>query len=90
MGYTGLVQLGYGGRTFSTHINNGGGTFFRKHIYGANTFFVQFYALFFTLDTICADNQDKPMAGCKNQLIKKSLRNFLAPNIRHIEIMKYI
>ena len=32
--------------------------------------FVHFYDLYFTLDTICADNKDKPMAGCKNQLIK--------------------
>ena len=68
MGYTGSVQMGSGARTFSTHVNNGGGTFFRKHIYWANTFFLHFYALFFTLDTICADNKDKPMAGCKNQL----------------------
>ena len=67
MGYTGSVQMGYGAWTFSTHINNGGGTFFRKHIYGANIFFVHFYALFFTPDTICADNIDKPMARCKNQ-----------------------
>ena len=56
-GYTGLVQMEYGARTFSTHINNGGGTFFRKHIYGANTSFVHFYALFFTLDTICAEGR---------------------------------
>ena len=27
----------------------------------------------FTLDTICAANKDTPMAGCKNQLIKKCL-----------------
>ena len=33
--------------------------------------FVHFYALFFTLDTIFADNKDKPMAGCKNQFMKK-------------------
>ena len=71
MGYMGPVQMGYRAMTFSTHINNSRWHFFRKHIYGANTFFIHFYALFYTLDTICADNKDKPMAGCKNQLIKK-------------------
>ena len=40
MGNTGLVQMGYGARTFSTHIDNRGGTFFRKHAYGANTSFI--------------------------------------------------
>ena len=65
MGYMGLVQMRYGERIFSTHINNRAGTFFRKHIYGANTFFCSFHELFFTLGTICADNKDKPMAGCK-------------------------
>ena len=72
MGYTGPVQMGYGARTFYKHINNRVGTFFRKHMYGASTF----YELFFTLDTIYADNKDKPMAGYKNQLIKKCLRKF--------------
>ena len=72
--YTGPVQMG--ARTFSTHINNGGGTFSRKHTYGANTFFLHFYAIFFTPGTSCADNKDKPIAGCKNQLLKKCLRNF--------------
>ena len=39
MGYTGPVQMGYRAKTFSTHINNGGGTFlFRKHLYRASTF----------------------------------------------------
>ena len=71
----GLVQMGYGARTFSTHINNGRGPFFRKHIHGANTLLVHSYELFFVLDTTCAENKDKPMAGCKNQLIKKCLRN---------------
>ena len=66
----------YGTRTFSTHTNNGAGTFFRTHIYGANTFFVHVYEFFFTMDTICADNKDNTMAGCKNQLIKKCLRKF--------------
>ena len=61
-------------RLFCTHINNGGSTFLRKHIYGANTFFIHFHALFFTLDTICADRKDK--LGCKSQLIEKCLRNF--------------
>ena len=28
MAYTGPEQMGYGTRTFSTHINNEGGTFF--------------------------------------------------------------
>ena len=56
--------------TFPAHVNNG-----EARIYLANTFFIQFYALFFTLDTICADNKDKPDAGCKNQLIKKCLRD---------------
>ena len=61
-----------GARTFSTHINNEGGTFFKKHIYiGQKLFSFIFIALFFTLDTICADNKDKCMTGCKNQLIKK-------------------
>ena len=39
-------------------------------------FFAHFSELLFTLDTICADNKDKPMAGSKNQIIKKCLRNF--------------
>ena len=65
MGYMGPVQMVWG-KDFSTHINNGGGTSFRKHIYGANTFFIHFCGLFFTVDTICADNKDKLMAGCKN------------------------
>ena len=68
--------MGYGARTFSTDINNRGGTFFRKHIYMGKYFFVHFYALFFALDTICADKKDKLMSGCKNQLIKKCLRIF--------------
>ena len=46
MGYTGLVQMGYGARTFSTHRNNGAGTFFIKHIYGANTFLFIFMNYF--------------------------------------------
>ena len=75
MGYTGLVQMGYGARTVSAHINNGAGTLFMKHIYGDNTFLFIFMNYFLTLDTICADNKDKPMAGCKNQLIEKCLRN---------------
>ena len=59
MGHMGPVQMGYGAKTFSAHINNEAGTFFRKHIYGANTSFVHFYELFFTLGTICADNKNK-------------------------------
>ena len=31
---------------------------------------------FFILDTICSVNKDKPMASCKNQLIKNCLRHF--------------
>ena len=38
MGYMGPMQMGYGARIFPAHINSGGGTFFRKHIDGANTF----------------------------------------------------
>ena len=83
MGYTGPVQMEYGARTFFTHI------VFRKHIYGANIFFVHFYVLFLTLGTICVDDKDKPKAGCKNQLFKV-LEKFLAPNIHHIEFMTYI
>ena len=64
------------GKDFSTHINSGAGRFFRKHVYWTNTFFVHFYELFFTLDTIRVDNKDKPMVGCKNQVIKKCLRKF--------------
>ena len=70
MGSMGLVEMVYGAMIFSIHINNGGGTFLRKHMYEANTFFIHFYALFFSPDIICADNKDKPMANCKNQLIK--------------------
>ena len=46
-----------------------------KHIYGENTFLFIFMNYFLTLDTICGDTKDKPMAGCKNQLIEKCLRN---------------
>ena len=46
MGYTGPVQIGYGARTFSTHINNGAGTFFRKHIYGQIPFLFIFMNYF--------------------------------------------
>ena len=55
-------------------------------MYGANAFFFHFHESFFTLDIICADNKDKPMAGCKNQLIKV-FEKVLALNIYHIEIM---
>ena len=68
MGCTGPMQMGYGPGAFFTHIKNRGSTFFRKRIYGANTFFFHCHTLFFTLDTICADSKDKPMTGCKNQL----------------------
>ena len=76
MGYTSPVQMGYGAMTFSTYRNNESGTFFRKHVYGANTFLFIFMHYLFTLDTICAESKDKPMAGCKNRLIKKCWRNF--------------
>ena len=42
---------------FYTYKQQGGGTFIRKHIYGANTFIIHFCGLFFTLDTICADDK---------------------------------
>ena len=64
------------GKDFFYTYKQWGGTFFRKHIYGKIVFFVHFCASFFTLDTICADHKDKPMAGFKNQLIKKCLTNF--------------
>ena len=69
MGYTGTMQMGYGERTF-LYKGTMGQAHFLENIYRANTFFHSFYELFFTLDTICADIEDKPMAGCKNQLIK--------------------
>ena len=68
--------MGYGARTFSTRINTKGGTCLENIHTGKILFSVYFYSLFFTLDTICADNNDKPTAGYKNQLIKKCLRNF--------------
>ena len=75
-GLYGASANGVRGKDFSTHINNGRGTSFRKHVWG-KYFFVHLYALFFTLDTICADNKDKPMAGCKNQLIKVTGDSFI-------------
>ena len=66
---------GVRGHYVSPRINNRGGSFV-ENIYSGKYFFVQFYSLFLTLDTTCADNKDKPMAGCKNQLIKKCWRNF--------------
>ena len=65
--------MGYGAQTIFTHINNGASTFLEKDINGVNTFFIHFHALFFILDTVCADNKDNLMADCKNQLIKKLL-----------------
>ena len=57
MGYTGLVQMGYGARTFSTYINNGACTFFIKHTYGMGQYcIVDFYELFFTLVLITKTN----------------------------------
>ena len=46
VGYMGPVQMGYGAMAFSTHINNGAGTFFRKHKYGANIFSFIFMHIF--------------------------------------------
>ena len=48
---------------------------FLENIYKGQILFVHFHGLSFTLDTVCADNKDKPVSGCKNQLIKKCLRN---------------
>ena len=49
------------------HIYKTGRHIFLENIYMGHiyTFSVHFYALFFTLDTICADNKDKPMAAAK-------------------------
>ena len=58
----GWCKWGTGQRLFYTYKLRGG-TFSRKHMYGADTFFIHCYALFFTLDTICPDNNDKYMAG---------------------------
>ena len=44
----------------------------------------------FTPDTICADNKDKPLSGCKIQLIKKCFEKFIAANICHIKFIFYI
>ena len=61
---------------------------FLENIYtGENTFLFIFMNYFFTLDTICADNKDKPMAGCKNQLIEKVFEKFIAANICHIKFI---
>ena len=78
----------YEARTFSTHTNNGE-VHFLENIYMREILFIHSFALFCTLDTICAGNKDKRMAVCKNQLIKV-FDKFLAPNIHHIEIMIYI
>ena len=67
--------MGYRARTFSTHINMGEARCL-ENIYMEHILFHSLLCIIFTLDTICADNKDKPMAGCKNQLIKKCLRNF--------------
>ena len=64
---------GVRGKGFSTHINNRAR--FQKTYIQGKYFFIHFNELFFTLDTICADNKDKLVTGCKNQLIKKCLRN---------------
>ena len=75
--------MGYRVRTFFTHINNGAGTFFKKtDLWG------KFFHLFLWI-IFCADNKDKPMVGCENQLIKKCFRS-LDSNIHHTEIMIYI
>ena len=46
MGHTGPVQIGYGARTFFTHINNGGGTLFRKHVYEVSKTVAEFNKVF--------------------------------------------
>ena len=75
MGYTGPVQIGYEAGASFTHIYNRGNTFL-ENIYTMQILFHSFSFIIFTLDTICADSKDKPIAGCKNQLIGKRLRNF--------------
>ena len=58
------------GPRFFPHILTTGEAYFLENIYmGQMLFFAHFCALFFTLDTICADHKDKLMVGCKNQLI---------------------
>ena len=63
LGYMGLVQMVYRGKTFSTHVNNGEAHFSENIYMLGNTFLVHFYALFFTLDTICAEYKDKTIAS---------------------------
>ena len=53
MGYTGPMQMGYGARTFSTHINNGGGAHFLENIYVGQILFVHFCAFFNTRYYLC-------------------------------------
>ena len=53
IGYMGPVQMGYLARTFPTHVNKGGDTFFRKHIYGANTFCSFLCIIFYTRYYLC-------------------------------------
>ena len=70
MGHMGAVQMRYRTMTFSTQRNNQGGTFLETIYIWGKYFFHSFLCIIFTVDTICADNKDKPMAGRKNQLIK--------------------
>ena len=55
IGYTGPVQMGYEARTFSTHKNNGAGTFFIKHIqYTGQILFCSFlWTIFYTRYYLC-------------------------------------
>ena len=77
MCYTWLVEMGVRGKDFFYTYKQWGRYIFRKHIYEANAFSFIFYELFFTLDTICADNKDRPMAGCKNYSLRYSLAKAL-------------
>ena len=53
------------GPGFFPHILTTGEAYFLENIYMGQILFAHFCALFFTLDTICADNKDKRMVGCK-------------------------
>ena len=62
MGNTGPVQIRYGARTLFIQIDNGGSRFL-ENIYTGKILLRSFLCIIFTLDTICADNKDKPIAG---------------------------
>ena len=69
MDYMGHVKMGYRVRTFYTYKQWGRHIFKKTYVWG------KFFHLFLWI-VFCADNKDKPMAGCENQLIKKCLRSF--------------